>query len=78
MWDATPIHLQTEWVLCSDDWQNIVMTDIPQFNDTPIEDNYVDMSLKEIKDAYLSIVDGKDHTRNDQINLSFSYRFLYK
>ena len=48
------LHLntsQTEWVLCSDDWQDIVMTYIPQHNDTPIEDNYADISLKEIKNA---------------------------
>ena len=42
MWDATPKHPQTEWVLCSEDWQDIVITYIPQLNDTPIEDNYAD------------------------------------
>ena len=53
MQDATPKHAPTEWVLCSDNWQDIVIIIyIPQLNDIPIEDNYVDISLKEIKDAY--------------------------
>ena len=39
MLDATPKHPQTEWVLCPEDWQNIVITYIPQFSDTLIEDN---------------------------------------
>ena len=30
----------------------IVITYIPQLNNTPIEENYADISLKEIKDAY--------------------------
>ena len=52
MWDTTQKHPQTEWVICSDDWQGIVITYIPQLSDTPIENNYADISLKEIKDAY--------------------------
>ena len=55
MWDATPKHQQTEWVLHSDDWQDIVITHIHQCNDTPIEDNYTDLSLKGIKDAYFKL-----------------------
>ena len=77
MRDATPKHPQTEWVLCSDDWQDIVITHIPQLNNTPIEDNYADISLKKLKMYILSIVDRKDHTRYDQNNFTFSYRFLY-
>ena len=52
MWNAMLKLPQTEWLLCSDDWQDIVIIDIPQPSDTPIEDNYVDISLKKIKDAY--------------------------
>ena len=52
MQDAIPKHPQTEWVLCSDDWQDIVTTYIPQLNDVSIEDNYGDISLKGIQDAY--------------------------
>ena len=52
MQDATPKHSQTEWVLCSDDWQDIVITYVSQLSDTPFQDNYVGISLKEIKDAY--------------------------
>ena len=29
-----------------DDWWDIVITYIPQLNNTPIEDNYADISLK--------------------------------
>ena len=39
--NATPKHSQTEWILCSDDWQDIVIIYIPQLNETPIEENYV-------------------------------------
>ena len=52
MWDAAPKHPQTEWILCPDDWQDIAFTEITLLNDTPIEDNYADISLKEIEDGY--------------------------
>ena len=52
MWDVLPKQPQTEWILCSDDWQDIIIIYIPHLNDTPIEDNYVNISLKEIKDVY--------------------------
>ena len=26
MWDAIPTQPQTEWILCSDEWQDIVTT----------------------------------------------------
>ena len=55
MQDVTPKHPEGEWVLCSDDWQHIAIIYIPQLNDTLIEVNYADISLKEIKDAYLKI-----------------------
>ena len=54
MQDATPKHPQTEWVLCTDNWQDIVITYIPQLNAIPIEQNYADISMKEIKDAYFT------------------------
>ena len=50
--DAKLKHTQTEWVLCSEDWQDIVTIYVPQLNNIPIEDNYADISLEEIKDAY--------------------------
>ena len=40
IWDAVPKHPQTEWVPCSEYWQDIVTTYISQVNDTPIEDNF--------------------------------------
>ena len=51
--DAKSKHTRTEWVLCSEDWQDIVITYVPQLNNIPTEDNYADISLEEIKDAYL-------------------------
>ena len=51
MWDAKPKHPQTDWVLCSDDWQGLCYHMYTRMNDTPIKDNYADISLKEIKNA---------------------------
>ena len=31
--------LKTEWVLCSEDWRDIVITHVPQINDIAIENN---------------------------------------
>ena len=33
-------------------WQDLVVIHVPQLNDTPIDDNYTNMSLKEIKNTY--------------------------
>ena len=44
---------QTEWVLFLEDWQDIVITYVPQLNNILIEDNYAGISLEDIKDAYL-------------------------
>ena len=52
MMDDTSEHAQTESILCSEEWWDVVITFIPQLNDILIEDNYSDISLKEIKDAY--------------------------
>ena len=52
--DAKPKHTQTEWVLCSEDWQDIVITYVPQLNNIPVENNYADISLEEVKDPYLT------------------------
>ena len=52
MKNATSDHTQTECVLCSEDWHDIAITYIPQLDNIPIENNYVDICLKEIKDVY--------------------------
>ena len=44
--------LKTEWVLCSEDWRDIVIIHVPQINNIAIEDNYADISQEEIKKAY--------------------------
>ena len=46
-------RLKTEWVLCSEDWRDIVITYAPQINNIVIEDNYVNIFQGEIKKIYL-------------------------
>ena len=50
--DAKLKQAKTEWVLCSEDWQDIVMIYVPQLSNIPIENNYTEISLEEIKDTY--------------------------
>ena len=45
-------NAETEWVLCSEDWRDIVIMYVPELNDMPIEDKYADISQEEIKKAY--------------------------
>ena len=46
-------HVKTEWVLCSEDWRDIVIMYVTELNDIPIEDSYAEISKEEIKDIYL-------------------------
>ena len=50
---AEPKHTKTEWVLCSEDWRDIVIMYVPQLNDIAIMDNYANISLEKIEDAYI-------------------------
>ena len=34
-----------EWVLCSENWEDFVIIQIPQLNMTPVENNYVKLSI---------------------------------
>ena len=52
-YEVTLDHTQTEWVLCSEDWRDIVIMYVPQLNDIAIEDNSANISLEEIEDAYM-------------------------
>ena len=45
-------NAETEWVLCSEVWRDIVITYVPDLNDIPIEENYAEIAQKEIKKAY--------------------------
>ena len=45
-------HTKTEWVLCSEDWTDIVIMYILELNDIPVEDIHADISWEEIKKAY--------------------------
>ena len=51
----------TKWVLCSEDWRDIVIMYVPELNDIPIEDNYADISQEGIKKAY------KQYKRRTQV-----------
>ena len=42
-YEAKSKHTKTEWVLCSEDWRDIVIMYVPQLNNIPIEDNYADI-----------------------------------
>ena len=46
-------NTQTNWVLCSEDWRDIVIMYVPDLNNIPIEENYADISKEEIEDAFL-------------------------
>ena len=50
--EAESEHIQTEWVLCSEDCRDIVITYVPQLNTIPIEDNYAEISQEKIKKVY--------------------------
>ena len=43
-YEAESEHTKTEWVLCSEDWRDIVIIYVPQIINTAIEDNYADIS----------------------------------
>ena len=43
---------KTEWVLCSEDWTDIVITYVMQIHDIVVDDNYADISQEELKQAY--------------------------
>ena len=42
-------NAETEWILCSEDWRDIVIMYVPELNDIPIEENYADISREEIR-----------------------------
>ena len=50
--EAESEHTQTEWVLCSEGWRDIVIMYVPQLNDIAIGDNYANI-LEEIEDVYI-------------------------
>ena len=43
---------ETEWVLCSEDWRDIVIMYVPNLNDIPIEENYAEIPIEQIKKTY--------------------------
>ena len=45
-------NAETEWVLCSEGWRDIVITYVPELHDMPSEDTYADISQETIKKAY--------------------------
>ena len=45
-------NADTEWVLCSEDWRDVVIMYIPNLNNIPIEENCVDISQEDIKGTF--------------------------
>ena len=45
-------NAETEWILCSEDWRDIMITYVPDLNNIPIEENYADISQEEVKKTY--------------------------
>ena len=37
-------NAETEWVLCSEDWRDVMIMYVPDLNNIPIEENYADIS----------------------------------
>ena len=58
---------ETEWVLCSEDWRDIVIAYVPELNDMPIENNYADKSREEIKKAYKQYKRKTQKKKNKQV-----------
>ena len=40
------------WVLCSEIWEDIVIIAVPELDTIAIENNYLDVSVQEIKRSY--------------------------
>ena len=40
------------WVPCSESWEDIVIIAVPELDTTLIENNYSDVSVKDIKRSY--------------------------
>ena len=72
-------NVETEWVLCSEDWRDIVITYVPELNDIPIENNYADISWEEIMKAYKMIQEKSTDEENKMIAyLKFILEFCTK
>ena len=50
----TAVRLKRDPPVCSEDSRDIIITYVPELNDIPIDENYTEVSLEEIKDAYLT------------------------
>ena len=44
----SPLH----WVLCSENWKDLMIIAVPELNTHPIESNYSDVSTQDIKRSY--------------------------
>ena len=43
---------ETEWILCSKNWRDIVITYVPNLNDILLEENYAEIPLEQFKKTY--------------------------
>ena len=60
-------NAENEWVLCSEDWRDIVIMYVPELNDIPIEENYADISWEEIKKVYKQYKRKSQTKKNKQV-----------
>ena len=60
-------NAETEWVLCSEDWRDIVIMYVAELNEIPIEENYADISWEEIKKAYKQYKRKTQKKKNKQV-----------
>ena len=63
-----------EWLLCEENWQDFFIIHIPKLDVTPVENNFANLSIKDIKIHISSIVTVRDHTRKDQNKVELSIK----
>ena len=64
--ETRPEHTQTEWVLCSEDWRDIVITYVPDLNNIPMEENYAEISQEGLKTHSSNLANAGNHTKRRQ------------
>ena len=61
--ETKPEHMQTDWVLCSEDWRDTVIMYVPDLNNIPIEENYADIPKKRSRTPSSNLVNAGNHTK---------------
>ena len=48
--EKSPLH----WVLCSENWEDLMIIAVPELSTTLIESSYLDVSTQDIKRSYFN------------------------